>query len=145
MPAPIPRLLAMSLLKCFLNKFVYSQQEIFQTDLFEDAFNYYHVDDEKSSHPSTYILNRMYTHLFLLTSLPVIFLSCPELILHTLLFFSLPFRAFTTNDSLSCFFFSVSTSICPLSLFSNISHLRNTVFFNFVHFFSITASTRKSL
>lgn len=85
--------------------------------------NYYHVDDENSSHPSTYILNRMYTHLFLLTSLPVIFLSCPEWILHTLLFFSLPFRVFTTNDSLSCFFFSVSTSICPLSLFSNFSLL----------------------
>lgn len=41
-----PSLPAMSLLKCVLNKFVYSQQEAFQTDLFVDAFNYCHVDNE---------------------------------------------------------------------------------------------------
>lgn len=67
---PLPSLSAMSLLKCSLNKFVYSQQETFQTDLFEDAFNYCHVDNEESSHLSTYRFNCMYTHLFFPTSLP---------------------------------------------------------------------------
>ena len=49
----------MSLLKYFLNKFVYSQRETFHTDLFEDAFNYCHVDNEDYSHPSIYKLNCM--------------------------------------------------------------------------------------
>lgn len=62
---PSTSLPVMSLLKCFPNKFVYSQQEMFQTDLFEDAFNYCHVDNEESSHPSTYKLNCMYIHFFL--------------------------------------------------------------------------------
>lgn len=58
--APPPsRLPAMSLLKYFLNKFVYSQRETFHTDLFEDAFNYCHVDNEDYSHPSIYKLNCM--------------------------------------------------------------------------------------
>lgn len=45
----------------FVNKFVYSQQGTFQTDLFEDAFNYCHVDNEESSPSSTHKLNCTHT------------------------------------------------------------------------------------
>lgn len=45
---------AMNLLKCFLNKFVYSEKKTFQAYLFVDPFNYCHVDNEASSHPSTH-------------------------------------------------------------------------------------------
>jgi hypothetical protein len=55
---------------CFPNKLVYSQWATFQTDLFENAFNYCHVDNRQSLHPSTSKLNSMFTHLSLLTSSP---------------------------------------------------------------------------
>lgn len=54
----------------FGNKFVYSQQDTFQTDLFEDAFNYCHVGNEESSPSSTHKLNCMYTHLLSSASFP---------------------------------------------------------------------------
>lgn len=66
----------------------------------------------------------MYTHLFLLTSLPEFSLHS-KLILNALPF-SLPFRVFTINI-LFPVFFSILTNICPLSLFSNNSHLRRNL------------------
>lgn len=109
----------MSLLKCFLNKFVYSQWETFQTDLFGDAFNYCHV----SSHPATHKLNGMYTHISLLTSPPDIFPSIP--ILNTPPFFSLPFKVFTTNIPFSVSFSPSQLLSAPL--FSNSFYLRNNL------------------
>lgn len=56
-----PILLAMSLPRCFLNMFVYSEKETLRTDPF-DALNYHHADKGQSSHPSTDKFNCASTH-----------------------------------------------------------------------------------
>lgn len=130
---------AMSLLKCFLNKFVYSQRETFQTDLFGDAFNYCHV----SSHPATHKLNGMYTHISLLTSPPDIFPSIPILNTpcssHFLLKFSPPIFPF------QFLFLPLNYSLPLYSQIVFILEITSCGTLLFFHSFSIITSRKKSL
>lgn len=70
-----PRWISQNVFFFFFNKFVCSQQDTFQTDLFEDAFNYCRVHNEESSPSFTHKLNCMYTPLLSSTSLLHIFPS----------------------------------------------------------------------
>lgn len=109
----------------FVNKFVYSQQGTFQTDLFEDAFNYCHVDNEESSPSSTHKLNCTHTpsSLLRLTSRQLSFPS--KQIQNPFPFFLLSFRFSPSMSSFPVLFFPSQPVFCPFTSVSGNSRLEN--------------------